>query len=289
MGILERLKSLFVRSKRKPLNVGIALGSGGAKGCAHLGVLRAFEEEGIVFSQITGTSIGSIIGALYAKGFTVDDVWGIISALNRKEFAKNLRPFTDLSFAERLLEDYLEGDIRSLLKPFATCATDAATNDCVVLDRGSIARAVTASSAYPPLFRAVRIDDKDLYDGAFTDAIPADICKSLGADFVIGVDLSAYAKKEAEKGRFSRLMGNAVSYMVPVKYREDCKAIGYAAADYMIRPPLRDYGPTDISQDAMDEMYMLGYEETKRCMAEIKAAIAQQSMQRTGKKRGQNL
>lgn len=275
MGLFARWKNFLLRKKPQPLKLGIALGSGGAKGFVHLGILSAFEEEGIVFSHVTGTSIGAIIGALYAKGFTANDILGIVSGLNRKEFSKNLRPFTDLSFAERFLEDYLEGDIAMLPKPFATCATDADNNEYVLLDRGPITKAVTASSAYPPIFKAVRMDGKELYDGAFTDAIPADVCKDLGADFVIGVDLSAYSRKEEEKGRLSRMMGTAVSYIMPVKYRADCKTRGYEAADYMIRPPLRDYSPTDISQKAMDEMFLLGYEEAKHCMTEIKAAIAE--------------
>jgi len=288
MGFFAQLKKLFTRRRREPVKLGIALGSGGAKGFAHLGVLSAFEEEGIGFSYVTGTSIGAIVGALYAKGFTANDILGIVAGLNRKEFSKNLRPFADLAFARRFLENYLEGDIRALPKPFAACATDAKTNERVVLDRGEAARVVTASSAIPPLFRSVEIDGRELYDGAFTDAIPSDVCKDLGAEFVIGVDLSAYARTEEEKGRFSRMMGSAISYITPVKYKDDRKTRGYDAADYMIRPTLRGFSPTDVSQSAMDEMFMLGYEEAKRCMAEIKAAIAQANSQRGGKHTAKN-
>ena len=85
MGFFARLKAVFTR-KKEPLKLGIALGSGGAKGMAHLGALKAFEEEGIRFSFVTGTSIGSIVGALYAKGYSVADMIEIIEGLNRKEF-----------------------------------------------------------------------------------------------------------------------------------------------------------------------------------------------------------
>lgn len=210
MEFLSRLKGLFTRKKNEPLAIGIALGSGGAKGFAHLGALSAFEEEGISFTHVAGTSIGAIVGALYAKGYTSNDMLGIVAALNRKEFSKNLRPFADLSFAERFLENYLEGDIFSLKKPFAAVATDAVTNERVVLDRGKIARAVIASSAIPPMFRSVQVDGRELYDGAFTDSIPSDVCRDLGAQFVVGIDLSAYARTEDEKGRFSRMMGSAI-------------------------------------------------------------------------------
>ena len=94
MGFLSFMKEKFSRKKQPVL--GLALGSGGAKGLAHLGVLKAFEEENIRFSFVTGTSIGSIVGALYAKGYTARDMIEIIENLNRKEFAKNLRPFADM-------------------------------------------------------------------------------------------------------------------------------------------------------------------------------------------------
>ena len=206
MGLFARFKSVFSR-KKKPAVLGLALGSGGAKGLAHLGALKAFEEEGIEFQIITGTSIGAIAGALYAKGYTSADMTGIIQSLNRKEFSSNLRPFADLSFAEEFLSHYLEGDISSLKKPFAAWATDGSTNEGVLLNAGNIARAVTASAAIPPFFRAVEIDGARLYDGAYTNAIPADICKEMGADAVIAIDLSAYMRPEEEKGMISRLIG----------------------------------------------------------------------------------
>ena len=88
MGLFGRIKSAF--SKKRPITLGLALGSGGAKGLAHIGALKAFEEEGISFQIVTGTSIGAIVGALYAKGYTSADMFGIIESLNRKEFSSNL-------------------------------------------------------------------------------------------------------------------------------------------------------------------------------------------------------
>ena len=154
MGLLATFRSLFSRAK-KPVVLGIALGSGGAKGMAHLGALKAFAEAGLSFGVVTGTSIGSIVGALYCKGYSWADMAGIVDNINKKEFAKNLRPFADMSPIESFLEGYVEGDIPSLPLPFAACATDAATNQCVVLREGKTARALTASAAIPPFFRRV--------------------------------------------------------------------------------------------------------------------------------------
>ncbi|MCI9504054.1 MAG: hypothetical protein HFE26_01505 [Clostridia bacterium] len=272
MGFFTRIKSAF--SKKKPeLKMGLALGSGGAKGMTHLGVLKAFEEEGIRFSYVTGTSIGSIVGALYAKGYSSNDMIGIVESLNRKEFSKNLRPFSDMAFAEQFLEQYVEGNISDLPLPYAAWGTDAETNEGVLLNEGKTAKICSASSAIPPFFKSVEIEGKKIYDGAFTNAIPADVCKDLGAQFVVAVDLSAYPRSDEDKSMVSRLLGSALNAFVPVKYLDDNKTRGYDAADVMLRPNLYNYRATDVAPAAMNEMFEIGYEEAKSRMAELKKAI----------------
>lgn len=272
MGFFTRIRSAFSR-KKPELKMGLALGSGGAKGMTHLGVLKAFEEEGIRFSYVTGTSIGSIVGALYAKGYTSNDMIGIVESLNRKEFSKNLRPFSDMGFAEQFLEQYIEGNVSDLPMPFACWGTDGETNEGVLLNEGKTAKLCSASSAIPPFFKSVEIGGKKIYDGAFTNAIPADVCKDLGAQFVVGVDLSAYPRSDEDKSMVSRLLGSALNAFVPVKYLEDNKTRGYNAADVMLRPNLYDYRATDVAPSAMNEMFDIGYEEAKKNMAELKKAI----------------
>ena len=268
MGFLSFMKEKFSRKKQPVL--GLALGSGGAKGLAHLGVLKAFEEENIRFSFVTGTSIGSIVGALYAKGYTARDMIEIIENLNRKEFAKNLRPFADMGFAEEFVGQYVEENIEELPVPYACWATDAETNGGVLLNSGKAARACCASSAIPPFFRGVEIDGKKLYDGAFTNAIPADVCKDLGAKFVVAVDLSALTKPDEEKSRVARLLGSAINAFVSVKYLDDSKTRGYEAADFMLRPNLYDFRATDVSLENMNKMFEIGYNEAKAQMGALK-------------------
>ncbi len=270
MGFFARL---FRRKKKKP-TLGLALGSGGAKGMAHLGALKAFEEHGLKFDVVAGTSIGAIVGALYVNGYSVADMWGIIESLNRKEFAKNLRPFSELDFAERLLEGYIEGDVSDLKKPFACWATDAETNEGVLLDAGKVAHIVTASAAIPPFFRGVEVEGRRLYDGAFSNAIPAEVCKDMGAHAVIGCDLSAFVRPEEEKSRFTRFVGSAVNAFMPVRTLRDAKSRGYASADVMLRPNLYDFRATDVSRAAMDKMFDIGYEEAKARLAEIDKAVS---------------
>ena len=268
MGFLSFMKEKFSRKKQPVL--GLALGSGGAKGLAHLGVLKAFEKENIRFSFVTGTSIGSIVGALYAKGYTARDMIEIIENLNRKEFAKNLRPFADMGFAEEFVGQYVEENIEELPVPYACWATDAETNGGVLLNSGKAARACCASSAIPPFFRGVEIDGKKLYDGAFTNAIPADVCKDLGAKFVVAVDLSAFTKPDEEKSRVARLLGSAINAFVSVKYLDDSKTRGYEAADFMLRPNLYDFRATDVSLENMNKMFEIGYNEAKAQMGALK-------------------
>ncbi len=270
MGILTRLKNLF--SRKRPV-LGLALGSGGAKGMAHLGAIKAFEEAGIHFDVVAGASIGSIVGALYAKGYTSADMIQVIESLNRKEFAKNLHPFADLSFAEQFLERYLEGDISSLALPFAAWVTDGETNEGKMLSSGKTARVITASSAIPPFFRGVDIDGRRYYDGAFSNGVPCEACRTLGADFVLGIDLSAFQKPEEEKGRISRLFGAAIAKMSPVHYNDDCRSRGYAQADLMLTPNLLNFRATDVSREGMDGMFEVGYETARENIEKIKEAI----------------
>ena len=271
MGFFSRIKSKF--SKKKSAVLGLALGSGGAKGMAHIGALKAFEEEGISFQAVTGTTIDPIVGALYVKGYSSRDIIAIIESLNRKEFSKNLHPFSDMDFAEEFIGQYIEGDIEELPLPYAAWATDAETNEGVLLKSGNTAKACTASSAIPPFFKGVTINGRKLYDGAFTNSVPSDVCKELGAQFVIGIDLGAFPKPEEEKSTISRLLGSAVNAFVSVKYLDNSKSRGYESADFMLRPNLYNYRATDVSLEAMNEMYDIGYNEARAHMDEIKAAL----------------
>ena len=271
MGFFSRLKALF--GKKPKIKLGLALGSGGAKGMAHLGALKAFEEAGLSFAVVTGASIGGIVGALYAKGYSSADMVGIVENVNRKEFSKNLKPFSDMAFIESFLENYLEGDFSTLPIPFGVAVTDGITNKSKLLKEGNLARALTASAAIPPFFRGVEIGSTKYYDGAFSDAIPADYCKQLGADFVIGIDLSAFNPPEEEKSTIARLVGSAIAAMTPVRYLENAKTRGYEASDVMIRPNLRNIKATNIDPVSMDEMFEIGYAAAKAQIEEIKTKI----------------
>ncbi len=272
MGLIRFFKDRV--KKAPPKKLGLALGSGGAKGFSHLGALKAFEEEGIRFDVVTGTSIGSIVGAMTARGYTSTDMVELIKTICFREYVKFVRLKMDMTFIERMIESYM-GDLefKDLKIPFACWATDEDTNEGGLLNSGAVARACTASSAMPPFFRSVRIGEQNLVDGAFTNAVPADIAREMGADFVIGIDLAANKRYEGNKGGVLSGVLNVIGYAPAVREVSDARTRGYDAADVMLTPNLRDFHATDLSAVLWNAMYEEGYTEAKLRMPEIKAMM----------------
>lgn len=174
--------------------LGIALGSGSARGWAHIGALRALEERGLAPDVVTGTSIGALVGAAYVAG-----------QLDRLEaFARSLEwrdvvGYLDLSFsgglirARRLFDYFAEHfedvAIEDLDRPFAAIATDLGTGQEVWMTKGSLLEAVRASIAIPGLITPVRRDGRWLSDGGMVNPVPIAPCRALGADWIVGVEL----------------------------------------------------------------------------------------------------
>lgn len=177
--------------------IGLALGAGAARGWSHIGVLRELADQGIYPDVIAGTSIGAVVGGCYAAG-RLDQIEAFARSLTRR------RVFTlmDLSFSgaslitgERLkaaLEQELDGmTVEGLPIPFTAVATEVGTGHEVWLQRGSLPQAIRASYALPGIFEPVRIGDRWLFDGALVNPVPVTVCRALGADFVIAVNVTA--------------------------------------------------------------------------------------------------
>lgn len=253
------------KKKNKQLKLGLALGSGGAKGLAHIGALKAFEENGIEFSVVAGTSIGSIVGAFYAKGYTSDEIMHLLETVDFKEITNLLMVKMDTLRLEDVLNRYI-GDLEfnELKKPFMAVATNQRTGEEFDISSGSVAKALCASSSYPPFFKAVEINGEYYIDGAFTNAIPADLVKQMGADFVVGIDLSAF-KKESKLSFLGDILTN-------VRFdKKEGTEKGYKNADVMLKPDLGNYSP--LSFNAFYEMYEIGYNTALNAIPEIKNKI----------------
>ncbi len=255
MGFLAFLKSKFTKKKAV---IGLALGSGGAKGFAHLGALKAFEENGIEFDVIGGTSIGSIVGAFYADGYSSTDIYGLISGLNLKDMLNGIPFNMDMSGIKKVLDRQIGGkNIEDLKKPMVVVATDADEMKEVVFTKGNVATALCGSSCYAPFFRpVVDTEGRRLIDGAYMNAIPADRVAELGADYIVGIDLSAFKEPTPiEKKR----PGSA----------ENSSFQGYEYSDVMLTPDLTAYKA--IAYNKRNEMYELGYQSAMAKMEQIKA------------------
>ena len=219
----------------KKEKTGLVLGGGGARGLAHLGAIDVLTEKGIVPDLVVGTSIGSIIGAIYASSgdsgeaqnrvhdyFTCDCYTnikfdflkqtedgtkndGLLDSLSRylqKKFFYNVVLANQQSFAS--METYMENinfliddiDIRDTKIPFAAVCTDINTGSEIVLTKGSLRLAVAASSSIPGIFPPVEVEGHLLVDGGWVNQLPVDTARALGADFVLAVNVARELKQD---------------------------------------------------------------------------------------------
>jgi NTE family protein len=176
--------------------IGLALGSGSARGWAHIGVIRALQEAGIQPDLVCGCSIGALIGAAFADG-DLDDLerwatglaWKDVVGLMDVGFSGGLIKGEKLiAFFER---HFVDKDFSALPLPFACVATDLASGREIWLKEGSVSAAVRASIALPGLFAPVNRDGRLLVDGGLVNPVPVSLCRALGADLVIAIDLGS--------------------------------------------------------------------------------------------------
>lgn len=265
-GARTRLRSMPERKgirglfRRRVPKVGAALGSGGAKGLAHLGALQALAENGIAFDVYAGTSAGAIVGALSARGYTPRDIVELFTGQSYGGAALGAMLKGSLEPLVPVVDDALGGcAIEELGKPFCAIATDAESGAQVVLRTGNAARAVLASSSMPPLFRGMRSGVRSLADGAFCNAVPGDAARALGADFVIGIALSPVSRyRETE-------------YITSSGEKKVYKQTGFACCDILLEPDLSAFRATDVQYGA--QMYDIGYTCAQERMGEILRAL----------------
>ena len=177
--------------------IGLALGGGAARGWAHIGVLRALIQAGIVPDIVAGTSIGAVVGGCFSAD-RLDELEGFARDLTRRK----VFGFLDVNLSgsglimgqrlvERLATHLRDDQIENLPNRFVAVATELGTGHEIWLSRGSLVDAMRASYAIPGIFRPVRFDGRWLFDGALVNPVPVSICRALGARYVIAVNLNA--------------------------------------------------------------------------------------------------
>jgi len=288
----------------KPL-IGLALSGGGARALSQIGVLKALDEAGIETNVIVGTSMGSIVGGLYASGFTIDELdsialnsnWGGMLSLNQKKsrselfidqkitddralFAlrlDGLKPVLPTSFSEgQKLTNFLYlltnqapvhpgKNFDDLWIKYRAVCTDLVTGDLVVLANGQLSRAMRASSSVTFFLEPVNWDDKLLVDGGLLSNIPVDITKENGADLIIAVNTTSPLHPKEKIDLPWYIADQVVS--IPMK---KLNAIQLSHADIVITPDLDDKSSTDFVN--IDSLILLGYESTLPAINNIKAA-----------------
>jgi NTE family protein len=207
-------------------HLGLALGSGSRHGIAHIGVLQELEAAGVTPKVVTGTSVGALVGSLWASGIPAARI-GELQALEDWEdtgsFAwSRAGVFSNARLRERLARAFAGRAIEQWPRRFGAVATDIATGDRVVIARGDGALAVQASTAIPAWFLPVRFDGRELVDGALVEPVPVDAARELGADFVIAVDV-AYRPHEEPAATATELAFQAMHVVTNALAAEQLK------------------------------------------------------------------
>jgi NTE family protein len=253
--------------------VGLALGGGGARGFAEIGVIRALEREKVPVDLVVGTSVGSLVGAMYADtGRSLDLEWAAIDITNEDIFDfKALSFFSGGLVKGERLEALLAGKLRNKLIeqfaiPFAAVATDLRSGETVVFDRGPAAPAVHASSAIPGVFVPVTIDGRTFVDGGVTDPVPADVARARGAEVVIAVAIPANAPAKAPGNPIE------VAYHAVMLMSAEIGRLRASEADVVIVPEVGQVAYDDFTRKK--ELIEAGERATLLALPAIKAAIA---------------
>ncbi|EPF70856.1 patatin-like phospholipase family protein [Acinetobacter rudis] len=229
--------ALLKKNTEKPV-VALVLGSGGARGYAHIGVLEALEQQGVKPDFIVGTSAGSIVGALYASGKTAEQLHQIALDLrvnDVRDFKVGKQGFFDGKKVEEYINKLVDGQsLESLKIPMYVVATQLKSGEKVIFNQGNTGLAVRASVTIPSMFAPTLIAGKEYVDGGLVSPVPVNIARDLGADVVIAVDILAQPKY-TETTNMWGLFNQNINIMQNTLAAEELKN-----ADVVIQPDLRE-------------------------------------------------
>lgn len=261
----------FSKSKSKSkskLTVALCLGGGGARGFAHIGAIKAFEENGIDFDMCVGTSVGSILGALYCAGVKSDEMMRVGDALDMKEIHNGVifAPNDPMKIGRIVTGVIGDAEIENLPKKFAAVAVDLKQGKQVVLDKGKVSAVCSASCCVPLFFRPVVYNDKHLVDGGLLNNIPSDVCRMLGADKVVSVDINPTRGSGTNELGLIDVLKATFSIM-----SSNSSIMGIKHSDILIAADTSKFRST--SKLGYEEMTELGYKAALEQINDIKKLI----------------
>ena len=277
-------------AKKRP-RIGLVLSGGGARGAAHIGVLKVLEELRVPVDYIAGTSMGSIVGGSYASGNTIDQMLRDISSIKSADLATDAPPRQDVAFRRKQddLLNYigpelgirrgklllpkgvvtgigLEAVLRDLAKvkgsvdfdtlpiPFRACATDIETGKMAVFRSGDLAAVMRASMSVPGAIAPAEIDGRALVDGGLTRNLPVDVARKMGADVIIAVNLGTPLMKRDEIDSLLGVTGQMINILTEQNVQESLASL--TPDDILILPELGNYSSTDF--DHMPDTVPIG-------------------------------
>lgn len=249
--------------------IGLALGSGGARGFAHLGVIKVLVEQGIPIDYIAGSSMGSLVGAIYGSGHEVDTMVKMATLFKRKYYLDFTVPkmgFISGNKVKNLIRTLTHGkQLEDLNPPLAVVTTDLIKGEKVVYRKGSIADSVRASIAIPGIFIPEKIGDRLLVDGGVIDRVPVSVAREMGADLVIAVDVSD-VKKESDVTSIFDVIMQSIDIM-----QNEMVRLHEINADVMIKPRLESFHSRSFTN--IKDIISIGEEEAFRHLDEIHDAV----------------
>lgn len=292
------LLPLALPAAERPPKVGLVLSGGAARGLAHIGVLKALDEQGIHIDAIAGTSMGAVIGGLYAAGYTPKELERLALNLDWQQALSDSPPRVDVPFRRKqddrdflikqklsfrddgtlglplgaiqgqnlamLLESLLvhtsdTRDFDRLAIPFRAVATDIATGEKVVFDHGHLPQAIRASMSIPAVFAPVEVNGKLLVDGGMVDNIPVDVARQMGVDVVIVVDIGNPLLDRKQLTTVVDMLNQSVTLMT--RKNSEAQLATLTPNDVLIQPPLSGYGSADFGR--VPQLIDAGYRATQ--------------------------
>jgi len=255
------------------VRLGLALSGGATRGLAHIGVFKGLEENGIKADCISGTSIGAFAAALYAFGVSISDMRDLGQDMTPLRVSKlkltRYGLFSNEEIGNHIRSKIGSARIEESPIPLAILATDIGTGDQVVLREGEVATAVMASSAVAGIYQPVRINNRMLMDGGIIEDVPISPLRSMGADIVVAVNLSADRRYRMPEDIIDILF-NAFDIAI-----DENTKIQVKDADVLIEPCLHNFRRLDVSQ--IDELIAEGRRVTLDNITKMRNALARSS------------